>query len=166
MDKFNLLTFVSMEGINSAGSRMALFKCDCGVTKSMVFSRVKSLKIESCGCLRWKNEKVLKNLNRTGIPMKGRVAKSSNHHKAKFWQLKTPNGEIIQGNNLNQLIRDNSFLFLPKDVIWNGSRCNASNGIRHLFDITKNGRVRNNSWKGWRIGDKMEICNRDLLSKP
>lgn len=155
--KYNSLTFLSMQGVNANGSKIALFECDCGVIKSMVFSRVKSMRIKSCGCSRSKNENILKILNRTGLPMSGRVAKSENHHKAKFWQLKTPNGGFIEGKNLNQIIRDNAALFLPEDVIWVGSRCNASHGIRHLFDITKDGRVRNNSWKGWMIGDKMDI---------
>jgi hypothetical protein len=157
-EKFSNLTVISIGGIDGNGSRLALFKCDCGVIKLIQYSRVKKLRAKTCGCSRLGNPNIIKNLvNRTGIPMVGRGAKSSKHHKSKFWQLKTPDGAMIEGVNLNQLVRDNISLFSPLDVIWIGERCHASHGIRHLFDIKKDGGLRNNSWKGWQIGDKMKI---------
>jgi hypothetical protein len=80
----------------------------------------------------------------------------SQHHCAKYWQLKSPNGEIIEGFNLNKLIKDNCFLFLDEDVTWILGGCKASKNLRKLIDKKKDGGFRRNTWKGWKLGDRMK----------
>lgn len=88
-----------------------------------------------------------------GIP--SRACKSSDHWKSKWWSIERHDGIVLEGKNLNQLIRENSQYFHPDDVIWNGSKCRASSGIRLLYcgkpNNTKN-------WKGWGIRNILEAA--------
>jgi hypothetical protein len=98
---------------------------------------------------------------KVGVPNPpGPSAKSPEHWKARYWILKAPNQKIIQGWNLNELIRQNAELFLPDDVKWYGKsncECRASKGIRRLFEMKKDGSgPRVLSWKGWMIGDRRD----------
>lgn len=49
--KFNNLTLIkNLNKINKDNSKMALFKCDCGNEKELVFTQVLSGEIKTCGC--------------------------------------------------------------------------------------------------------------------
>jgi hypothetical protein len=67
------------------------------------------------------------------------------HWNAKFWRFRCSTGQIIEGMNLNHLVRQNASLFDPSDIVWKKHRCLASSGLRHLF--SKDGS--SCSWKGW-----------------
>jgi hypothetical protein len=55
-------------------------------------------------------------------------------------------GDVISGRNLNQIIRENEHLFEADCVIWSGSKCRASKGLRNLIQ----GKHRSpTSWHGW-----------------
>lgn len=50
--KFNHLTLVkNLNKIDKNNSKLALFKCDCGKEKELVFTQVLSGNVTSCGCL-------------------------------------------------------------------------------------------------------------------
>ena len=70
---------------------------------------------------------------------------------AKKWHIVSPSNQIFIVRNLYQFVRDNSDLFLPKDVIFKrqggkrgtgGEYCNATSGL--LYAAARGG-----SWKGW-----------------
>lgn len=93
---------------------------------------------------------------RIGIPMPpGPTCASPDNVRSKYWQLISPNNVIMEGLNLNHLIRSNSHLFSPDDVAWRNDKCRASNGLRGLLATPKPGKRIPNFWKGWKIGDKM-----------
>ena len=49
--KFNHLTLIeNLNRINKDNSKMALFKCDCGNEKELVFTQVLNGQIKTCGC--------------------------------------------------------------------------------------------------------------------
>ena len=103
-----------------------------------------------------------------GVPNPpGPSAKGPEHWKARYWILKAPNQQIIQGRNLNELIRQNVGMFLPDDVKWYGkskSMCRASKGLRQLFEMKKDGSgPKVYSWKGWMIGISPRFNNRENL---
>lgn len=50
--KFNQLTAIKFIGTTDSGKSVWEFACDCGNTKNIILSQVKSGKIKSCGCLR------------------------------------------------------------------------------------------------------------------
>lgn len=51
--KFNHLTLIkNLNKIDKQNSKLALFKCDCGKQKELVFTQVLNGKISSCGCLK------------------------------------------------------------------------------------------------------------------
>lgn len=83
-------------------------------------------------------------VNRFGKPSRG--AKSSLHWKGKWWEFERHDGAHIEGRNLNELIRRNSDMFLPSDVVWRKSWCRASKGLGDLLSGRPNGPQ---SWKGW-----------------
>ena len=85
-------------------------------------------------------------LNRGGTMPPGPAAKGEGHWKAKYWKIRSPYGEAIEGKNLNEIVRRNSHLFDPEDLEWNKASCRASKGIRQLFEGKRNNAV---SWKGW-----------------
>lgn len=95
-------------------------------------------------------------IDRIGTPNPpGPSAKGPDNMFAKYWQLKGPNQQIIEGWNLNELVRANAHLFSQSDIKWNGSDCRATKGLRTLFRM-KNGSPRTHSWKGWTIGDRRD----------
>jgi hypothetical protein len=86
----------------------------------------------------------------------GPGAKGPEHHKARYWIIKnTGLGVILEGWNLNDLVRKNHQYFEDGDLNWNGTpRCRATKGLRRLFEIRKStGRPNALSWKGWRPVD-------------
>ena len=98
---------------------------------------------------------------KVGVPNSpGPSAKGPDNWKAKYWILKAPTQKIIQGWNLNELIRQNTHLFDPDDVVWYGKskcQCRASKGLRYLFEMKKDGSgPKAHSWKGWMIGDRRD----------
>ena len=49
--KFNHLTLIeNLNKIDNNNSKLALFKCDCGNIKEMVFTQVLNNEVKSCGC--------------------------------------------------------------------------------------------------------------------
>jgi hypothetical protein len=76
----------------------------------------------------------------------GPSARGPGHWKSKYWRLRTPAGVVLEGRNLNHLIRENAHLFAPEDIRWEKSRCRASAGLAQLFQQRPNGPT---SWKGW-----------------
>jgi len=84
-----------------------------------------------------------------------RAAKGEHHTKAIWWGIERHDGVVLEGKNLNELIRRNAHLFAPEDVAWKKWKCRAATGIRHLFAGRVNGPK---VWKGWTA--------RDLVSKP
>lgn len=49
--KFNHLTLIkNLNRIDSHNSKLALFKCDCGNVKEIVFTQVLNGVVKSCGC--------------------------------------------------------------------------------------------------------------------
>lgn len=107
----------------------------------------------------------IRGIAKIGIPMPpGRSSASPEHWHARYWELKGPDHQIIEGLNLNDLVRKNAHLFKPEDIVWKNHRCRATKGISNLFEINKNGDLKNHSWKGWTIGDKMtrELAERRI----
>jgi len=94
-----------------------------------------------------------------GVPNPpGPSAASPDHWAAKYWILKAPTQEIIEGKNLNDLVRENAHLFDADDVVWCRHRCRATKGLRGLFEMKKDGSgPKTLSWKGWMIGDRREV---------
>ncbi len=91
-----------------------------------------------------------------------RSGKGIKHRLAKYWKLKAPTGEIVEGINLNELIRQHKHLFLPDDVVWGGpagNQCRAACCISQLTHKKPNGEYRRNSWKGWRLIEMREVNN-------
>ena len=49
--KFNHLTLIkNLNKVNKDNSKIALFKCDCGNIKELVFTQVLNNEIKTCGC--------------------------------------------------------------------------------------------------------------------
>lgn len=49
--KFNHLTLIkNLNKIDKRNSKLALFKCDCGNIKEMVFTQVFNSEVKTCGC--------------------------------------------------------------------------------------------------------------------
>lgn len=49
--KFNKLTLIkNLNKIDSNNSKLALFKCECGNIKEMVFTQVLNGDVKTCGC--------------------------------------------------------------------------------------------------------------------
>ena len=49
--KFNHLTLIkNLNKINKDNSKMALFRCDCGNIKELVFTQVLNGEVKTCGC--------------------------------------------------------------------------------------------------------------------
>src|SRR5882762_10211960 len=98
----------------------------------------------------------INNGHKKGVIQVGRSAASPEHHCAVYWKIKSPSGLILEGWNLNHLVRQNSHLFAKKDVVWKttsnrSKRCLASQCLSHLFVVVKDGaggfRFMKNSWK-------------------
>jgi len=89
---------------------------------------------------------------RIGIPNEGeRNSADENNWGAKYWKIKNVSlGVVLEGVNLNKLIKDNAHLFNKEDLQWKKCRCRASKGLRGLFEIRKStGKPNAYSWKGW-----------------
>jgi hypothetical protein len=70
--------------------------------------------------------------------------------KSKYWVIRSPDGIILRGKNLNHIIRENSTMFASDDVKFINSRCKASKGIRDLFLTKSDGKTPcAMSWNGW-----------------
>jgi hypothetical protein len=75
----------------------------------------------------------------------GPSAKGPEHWAGKMWRFRAANGIILEGRNLSHLIRENSHLFNPDDVVWKKSQCRAQKGLSMLY--ANHGK--SCSWKGW-----------------
>jgi hypothetical protein len=87
----------------------------------------------------------------------GPSAKGPDHWKSRYWKIKGPNGVILEGWNLNEIIRQNADLFASGDVIWRKSKCRAAKGIRDLFQPGKDGVTKVHEWKGWTALVKADV---------
>lgn len=74
----------------------------------------------------------------------GLSERGERHWKAKYWKIRTPTGQYLEGVNLNEIVRKNEHLFDPDDVVWKKSQCRASRGLGMMFTNYKCC-----SWKGW-----------------
>lgn len=87
-----------------------------------------------------------------GQPQTGRSAKGPENAHAKEWSLRSPQGVVISGKSLPNIVRENAHMFDARDVQWvknaHGSDiyCLADRGLSKLF---LSGDNRRNSWKGW-----------------
>ena len=101
-----------------------------------------------------------KSRKNTSHPAGSKCFKDENNINAKYWVLKSPNQQIVEGWNLNEIVRKNEHLFDKDDVSWFGesnNQCRAAKGLRGLFEMKKDGSgPKNLSWKGWMIGDRRE----------
>lgn len=173
-EKFGLLTAVRVSALSD---HRWLFKCECGKEKEIRAFNVKSGNTKSCGCLHFSADVIKKRVTSqkaniqankakvfernaatgkliAGVPKPpGPTGKGPDHLKAIYWQLKSPNQQMIEGWNLNELVRTNAHLFQPADLVWKGSDCRATKGLRGLFEM-RNGELFRRSWKGWAIGDR------------
>lgn len=89
-----------------------------------------------------------------GVPNPpGPSAKGPDHWKARYWIFRSPDRKVIQGWNLNEIVRQNADLFDEEDLQWTGksnTRCRATRGLRSLFHMKKDGSgPLVNHWKGW-----------------
>lgn len=86
-----------------------------------------------------------------------------------WWQFESPNKEIIEGYNLIDLIKQHQHLFDPDDVVWTqgtygrAPTCKAASRLYQLSNIKKNGEYRNQSWKGWKLTEKMSREHRERV---
>ena len=107
-------------------------------------------------------------IEKSVLKMKGRpqrmelcTAKKEDNQCAKIWIFKAPNQKIYKIKNLSNFLRTHKELFNVKDLEpygKAGSISTAAAGLRGLFTINKKtGMPRNNSWKGWMIGDKFNL---------
>lgn len=96
----------------------------------------------------------------------GPSAKGPDHFKSRYWILKAPTQQIIEGWNLSELVRQNAHLFEPADVVWHGKgkcTCRARRRLGGLFEMKKDGSgPRLLSWKGWVAID----CRSRLTGSP
>lgn len=94
---------------------------------------------------------------RRGIPKPPGLSEAGpDNWAAKYWHLISPGKIAMKGLNLNHLIRTNSHLFDPSDLVWKKSMCRASKALRNLLEPPKPGHSGFRSWKGWVIGDTMK----------
>lgn len=93
-----------------------------------------------------------------GVPNPpGKSEAGPENWKAKEWAIRSPDGIILQGKNLNHIIRENAHLFSPSDVAWKKSQCLASKRISSLFLTKSDGKTPCAlSWKGWTPISKVE----------
>ena len=107
-------------------------------------------------------EKMREINRRIGIAQRGREnplgpsAKGPGHWAGKMWRFRAANGMILEGRNLNHLIRENAHLFNFEDTVWKKSRCRASKGLSSLF--ASGGK--SCSWKGW-----IALCEGEFTSE-
>jgi len=76
--KFNKLTLIkNLNKIDKRNSKLALFKCDCGSEKEIVFTQVLSGEVQSCGC----NVRAFSNLKNVSTKKDRLVAIMKNEKK-------------------------------------------------------------------------------------
>lgn len=96
----------------------------------------------------------------TGRAGRGRAAKGTRHHAAKFYELKGPDRTLYEFKNLRHFIRTNKHLFSEDELkTYSTSRPGttyAEVALRNLFALRKDGERRTTHWHGWTIGDKSE----------
>ena len=79
----------------------------------------------------------------------GPSAKGPENQFAKYYELYGPNGEVLKGMNLSELVRQNEHLFDKSDLNWDRAwKCRATKGLRALFQTKRAPK----SWKGWTAG--------------
>jgi hypothetical protein len=90
--------------------------------------------------------------NHIGVAERGKNAAGPENKGAKYFRLLSPQGVVVEGLNLNHLVRENAQMFDSADVepYRNGygtaHSCRAVIGLHKLF---QHGENRRNSWKGW-----------------
>lgn len=95
-------------------------------------------------------------IKRIGTKGVGRNAASTENSCAKYWELKHPaSGKVLEGMNLAHMIREESKFFNinPEDKI---AVRKLLSGLAQLFKLKPDGELKNTSYKGWLIGDKMK----------
>lgn len=95
----------------------------------------------------------------------GPSAKGPDHCKALYWKLRSPQRQVIEGWNLNELVRVNAHLFDPKDVEWRKHRCRAARGLSALYETKSDGTFRSHEWKGWIALDRLPWCGPERKKK-
>lgn len=66
--KFNKLTLIkNLNKIDKHNSKLALFMCDCGNIKELVFTQVLRGKIKSCGCIQGNLSNIEKEKQRSSL---------------------------------------------------------------------------------------------------
>ena len=78
------------------------------------------------------------------------------HALAKWWAFESPNGERIEGRNLNALVRENAALFDPADVVWTRKGCKGEQGLRNLTKPSRFNGSLPTAWKGWKFIEKVD----------
>lgn len=96
----------------------------------------------------------------TGRAGRGRSAKGTRHHAAKFYELMAPDRTLYEFKNLRHFVRTHQHLF-SVDELRTYSSCSpgttyAEVALRNLFSLKKDGKLKINQWHGWAIGDKSE----------
>lgn len=125
--------------------RRGAFLCKCGTEIKARLSEVKNGRRTNCGCKRKEPR------TRPGH------SKGEDHFQASYWEIIAPDGTILQGKNLCEIIRNNEHMFDPTDVQWrkrpnsNQERCRARDGIYRLLTVKADGEYRNQTWKGWKL---------------
>ena len=94
----------------------------------------------------------------------GPSAKGPDNMWATYWELHGPNGELLRGMNLSELVRQNAHLFDAKDLNWNRAQsCRATKGLRQLFQTRRPAK----SWKGWTAGlHDAKAPNAEIQARP
>lgn len=91
--------------------------------------------------LRERAEKHRGQLNPPGLSARG-----VGHWKALYWNFRNKDGRVLEGVNLSELIRCNSHMFRPKDVVWKKSYCPATKRLGAL--------IVGGTWCGWSLIEK------------
>lgn len=99
----------------------------------------------------------------------GPSARGPGHWKAKYFIFEAPNGEIIHGWNLAEIIRSNAHLFTELELLPQGRKnierslegryvqCRAYKRLHQLLEIRKStGEPYAYSWHGWRFISSMD----------
>lgn len=91
---------------------------------------------------------------------RGRSAKGTRNHKAKFYELRAPDMTLYEFKNLRHFVRTHQHLF-SADELRTYPSCRpgttyAEVALRNLFSLRKDGELKINHWHGWTIGDKSE----------
>lgn len=92
----------------------------------------------------------------------GQEHRGANSPSAKIWKLRTPQGTVIEGISLTQIVLQHQHLFSERDLKFKTrSNCNATLALRSLFSGPRKsgpqkGKPAPLSWKGWMPLDKKE----------